>query len=267
MKPNARTITHSQAREVNSDHPARRSATIEVLRPAARGSRIREKQAMATTNVSASTASAHPGPGHTTSAPPTTGPPIMAELRTNDISAVACCRCWCGTSWGTSPCIAGMVKAIAAPLMPSSTSRRGMEAAPVRNRVATAAWVTAVSAYVDWMITARGSLSASTPPMTRKAIWQTLKTAMTSPRSFAEPICSTANASATAVIDDPTVDTALPMKNHRNRRSSRTTMSSRSVIVPHPPAAPPRAPREPTPCRARHGSAASSREERKAAGD
>ena len=85
------------------------------------------------------------------------------------------------------------------------------------------------------MITARGSLSASTPPRTRKAIWQTLKTAMTSPRSFAEPICSTAKASATAVIDDPTVDTALPMKNHRNRLSPSTAMSSRSVIVPHPP--------------------------------
>ena len=146
MKPNARTITHSQVREVNSDHPARRSVTIEVVRLAWRGSRIREKQAMATTNVSASTASAHPGPGPTTSAPPTTGPPIMAELRTNDINAVACCRCWCETSWGTRPCIAGMVKAMAAPLMPSSTSRRGMEAAPVRNSVATMAWVTAVSA-------------------------------------------------------------------------------------------------------------------------
>ena len=140
-----------------------------------------------------------------------------------------------------------------------------MEAAPVRNSVATMAWVTAVSAYVDWMITARGSLSASTPPRTRKAIWQTLNTAMTRPRSFAEPICSTAKASATAVIDDPTVDTALPMKNHRNRLSPRTAMSSRSVIVPHLPQLP-SARREPTPYRARYGAAASSRGEKEAAG-
>ena len=137
MRPKARTITHSHVREVNSAHPPRRSANIEPVRPEGRGSRIREKQTMARTNVKASTARAHPGPGPTTSAPATTGPPIMAKLRTNDINAVACCRCSRETSWGTSPCIAGMVNAIAAPLMPSSTSRRGIEAAPVRNSVAT----------------------------------------------------------------------------------------------------------------------------------
>ena len=110
---------------MNEIQPSLRSRSIEGRTAATRaalGSLSRAMQNAATAQVAASTAIAHPEPNDTTTRAATVGPKMLSALRVKASIAFACWMCERGTTSGTTPCMAGNVKAETTPLMPSRTT-------------------------------------------------------------------------------------------------------------------------------------------------
>ena len=214
---NCSTTIHTQERLVNSRHPSRRSAIIDVRGAAARsGRRSREKNAAAAANAAASTASPQPGPTEAIRMPPAEAPRIVPPLSPRRSSALAE-RSWSGgTVSGTSAADAGRLTPATAPLRMLNTINAGTVADPVTTRAATPPCVSAAATDVPTSRRLRGRRSARTPPKRRTATFAIERAATTSPRSAAEPVrSSTAKARAIGATALPTMLVVRAASSHR----------------------------------------------------
>ncbi len=175
-------------------------------------------QTAASSQVRASTATAQPEPTVTTNTAPTLGPMIIRPLRLKPSRTFACCKDRRSTISGTTPNIAGKVKATMVPFSASNTMRDQISAVPLISSIATIAWVSADSRCETCRIVLRLTRSATTRPSSMKTAIGMLRAASTQPRSLAESLMSsTANASAIGAIVVPRTELVRPAKYQRNR--------------------------------------------------
>ena len=204
--PNASTTTHSHVVPAKSDQPSLSSVRVDV-RSASRAragsftsTRIRD----APSQVTASTASAQPGPTVTTSSAPTVGPTTRRAPRYIDCNTLACCSISRGTSCGVSAASAGWTTAIVRPWIASRTTSIHSSAVPVMTHAVTEPWVAARTRFPARRMSTRGRRSAMTPPKSRKTTIGIELAASTMPKALAElPTSSTAKVSATSAMVEP----------------------------------------------------------------
>ena len=109
-----------------------------------------------------------------------------------------------GTSWGSTPAIAGMPAAVDVPLTAASAARCQISAVSVMTRAAIASALSPEPTLVAWMTRVRPNRSASTPPASRNTTIGMLYAARTVPRAVADPLTSrTANDNAMPAIVVP----------------------------------------------------------------
>ena len=128
--------------------------------------------------------------------------------------------------------MAGMVKAVTAPLIASMATIEATVALPVMTSQATTPWVSAVSTCDTCSTTRRENRSETTPPTSRKTIIAVVRAAITRPSATA--VCSTsstAKASATGAIDEPVRETVRAMKNQRKSLSRNASQESESFTT------------------------------------
>ena len=215
------TVAQTQVRLANSCQPSRSSDRNDA--PAARawgGSRRAARQRALSANEPASAAIAQPAPTVATRMPAMAGPTISPPAWASPRSALACWRRPVLTVSGTSPVVAGLKTAVAAPCTPCSTTICQIWASPVRSSTASRPCAPSrarSAAIIAWR---RDTRSATTPPTSRSATSGTQRAASTRPRSVAEPVTSsTAKARATGTMPSPTNDDACAVKNSLNSRS------------------------------------------------
>ena len=167
--------------------------------------------AAAMSQLHASMRTAHPEPTVTTSSVPMAGPIMARPLREKESMAFACWMWVLGTTWGTTPCIAGNVNASTVPLRPARTAIIQISATPVTSSTPMAPWVAADSRWDSCMTSDRDIRSAITPPTSRNTTSGIDSAASTMPRTVAESLMSrTANTSATGAMAEPAVEMSRP---------------------------------------------------------
>ena len=210
-------MTQIQARWRTSSYPSRSSASRlrrSGISPRSRG-RTRVRNAAETRNVSASSANAQPAPSPSTSTVASAGPANSATVSIVLPAAFASWISSSGTVCGTSPVYAGRKNASAVPNSASMTTSCQISIPPVKISTASTACsanrIRSVTIITRW----RGSRSAQTPPIRRKATSGSVAAASTIPTSVGEPMSVTYSASATKTIRSPIVLAAWPMSRQR----------------------------------------------------
>src|SRR5690606_969273 len=89
----ARQMLHIQVRDQNSCQPVRRSRKKLEPEGEGGGSFTIASSTIAVAQSTACNTITHAGPAEATTMPAMIGPPIVVAERTNDSSALACCRC------------------------------------------------------------------------------------------------------------------------------------------------------------------------------
>ena len=173
-----------------------------------------------------------PGPTAATRKPANTAPSVMDALMTRLLSALACCRRGSLTTSGVRPIAAGRKNASQTPMPTWMRARCHTCATPAIRSAAVSVWSTKRMKSPASITRCRGSLSAHTPPMSRKTASGTRLAASTMPISVAvPPISSTAKGRATTVNMTPTTDVACPKNSLRNSDSRSTAKLSASLLT------------------------------------
>jgi hypothetical protein len=146
------------------------------------------------------------------------------------------------TTGGIRATDAGSVKGLTVPLTADRAASKATESTRRKISSATTAWVAALAQLEPTSTIARGSRSATTPPMSRKITFASDRAPTTRPRLVAEPVRSrTAKAKATGAIEPPIRSTVLATTSHRNgaeRNGRSARLTGRSCQV-RPSTAPP----------------------------
>ena len=138
---------------------------------------------------------------------PIAGAAIERMLRDSPRSAFPSWRRSSLTASRTIPVVAGREKAAAMPNTACSKPTFQTLAVPANSSTAVTTCAEPLTRSHPIRITRRGSRSAKTPPSRRKITIGISRASSTMPRSVAPPKSSTAKASATIAMPEPSVDT------------------------------------------------------------